>query len=119
MLPRKLPKEKRPARPRIDIGRRAGPIRCAPHLKWVRTHRCCVPGCENRDIVAAHVRTGTDGALSVKPGDQWTLSLCFTCHAQQHAIGESSFEAKHGIDMKDLAREFARLSPHRRKLVTA
>jgi len=39
---------------------------------------------------------------------------------QGHRCGSrQDREAKHGIDMKDLAREFARLSPHRRKLVTA
>jgi hypothetical protein len=55
--------------------------------------------------------------MGVKPGDEWTLSLCVAHHAQQHDVGEKSFEDRHGIDMKNLAREFARLSPHRRKLV--
>ena len=92
-------------------------IRSDAHLKWVRSHRCCVPGCTNVPIQAAHVRTGTDGGTGMKPGDNWTISLCQTHHDQQHNVGEAAFEKTYGIDMKALAKEFARRSPHRNKLV--
>ena len=47
----------------------------------------------------------------MKPGDEWTISLCRWHHARQHQIGEGSFESAYGIDMIALAYEFARLSP--------
>jgi hypothetical protein len=51
--------------------------------------------------------------MGLKPGDYWTISLCRDCHSEQHRIGERSFEAKHGIDMKELARAFVKASPKR------
>jgi hypothetical protein len=64
-----------------------------------------------------HVRTGTNGAMSVKPTDDWTISGCKEHHSEQHRMGEPAFEIKYGIDMKDLARAFAKASPHRAKLM--
>jgi len=52
----------------------------------------------------------------MKPGDDWTISLCATHHNGQHQVGEPEFERRHGIDMKALAREFAARSPHKAKL---
>lgn len=63
------------------------------------------------------MRSGTGGGLGMKPDDSWCISLCNAHHIEQHNIGERSFEKKHGIDMKALAQEFARRSPHRGKLV--
>ena len=54
--------------------------------------------------------------LGVKPSDNWTISLCVTCHAEQHTLGEPQFETKYGIDMKALAREFAAKSPALRRM---
>lgn len=67
-------------------------------------------------IECAHVRGGTDGGMSMKPSDRWTISLCRDCHAEQHQIGEIAFAFKHGINMIALAEEFFRRSPHRQKL---
>jgi len=61
------------------------------------------------------VRTGTDGGTGMKPGDQWTISLCAAHHKQQHQIGEREFEQSHGIDMKALAVEFIIKSPARKR----
>lgn len=95
-------------------------VRSDAHLKWVRSHRCCVPGCERVPIEAAHVRSGLpegeQPGLGMKPGDNWTISLCSEHHRQQHEVGETSFEGWHGIDMRALAQEFAKRSPHRNKL---
>nr|WP_140393855.1 putative HNHc nuclease [Nitrospira cf. moscoviensis SBR1015] len=66
-------------------------------------------------IECAHVRTGTDGGASLKPGDNWTLPLCRVHHAEQHQIGESAFERKYKINMKAIASELWQKSPHRRK----
>lgn len=96
---------------KADEGRRS-----PAHRAWVRGHQCCVPGCTARPIVCAHVREGTDGGMGLKPSDRWTISLCDAHHTEQHQISETLFEERHGIDMKALAAEFFRKSPHRHKL---
>lgn len=97
--------------------REAPQIRNASHLRWIRGFECSVgnPVCRDHEIEAAHVRIGTDGALSVKPGDNWTLPLCSFHHAQQHRMGETSFEKAYKIDMKKIAQALWAKSPHRHK----
>lgn len=102
-LPRKIEKP-----PRFNMAKR---VRSPGHMKWVRGHACSVPGCDAMPIEAAHVRTGTEGGMGIKPGDDWVISLCSYHHRRQHVIGERAFELAHGIDMKALAREFASKSP--------
>lgn len=87
----------------------------AAHRAWVRRHRCCVPGCRRLPIECAHVRSGTDGGLGLKPSDKWTISLCQFHHLEQHEIGEAGFERRHDVSLRALAREFARRSPYRLK----
>jgi hypothetical protein len=89
---------------------------CPSHRAWVRRHQCCVPNCEAVPIECAHVRAGTDGGAGLKPSDRWSISLCRAHHAEQHAIGEASFEQRYGIDLMALAQAFASRSPHRRML---
>ena len=88
------------------------------HLKWVRGHECAIAGdsghtCGGR-IEAAHVRTGTDGALGVKPSDRFAIPLCSVAHRAQHAIGEAAFERRWRIKMREIADDLYRRSPHRR-----
>jgi hypothetical protein len=52
----------------------------------------------------------------MKPSDRWTISLCAFHHRQQHDIGEIAFEDKYSICLSELAKEFARRSPHWQKL---
>lgn len=104
-LPERIQKEKRPT-----------PRSCPAHRSWVRRHHCCVPGCDCLPIECAHVRRGTDGGTALKPSDRWVISLCWEHHKEQHSIGEAEFERRHGIDLSELAQEFARRSPYRRKL---
>lgn len=92
---------------------------CPAHRAWVRRHQCSVPGCLSRDIECAHVRTGTDGGIGIKPSDCWCISLCREHHREQHAIGETAFETKYDLDLTGLAKQFARQSPHRLKLSSA
>jgi hypothetical protein len=106
-----------PARIKSEPMGREKRIRCPSHLKWVRQHMCCVPGCDGRPVEAAHVRSGADGGTGMKPGDDWAISLCTSHHREQHWTGEARFERRHGIDMKALAREFAARSPHKAKLI--
>jgi hypothetical protein len=38
-------------------------------------------------------------------------------HAEQHLLGERTFEKRYGIDLAAMASHFARRSPHRKKLL--
>ena len=89
---------------------------CPAHRAWVRRHHCCVEGCLRRPIECAYVRRDTDGGTALKPSDRWTISLCQFHHIEQHQLGELGFEQRYGIDLRELAQEFARRSPHRRLL---
>ncbi len=90
-------------------------LRCPSHLRFVRSHACCVCG-SMEDIEAAHVRGGTGGGMGMKPSDRWCISLCRDHHAEQHLIGEISFAHKHVLAPRELAEEFARKSPHWNRL---
>ena len=90
---------------------------CPAHRAWVRRHKCCVAECSQVPIECAHVRSGSDGGIGLKPSDRWTISLCWLHHQEQHQVGEMFFEKKYGLDLRGLATEFARRSPHRIKLI--
>lgn len=116
MLPRRKP-------PKSGIERNPERVRSPGHRKWVRGHVCAASGlrepwhepCDGL-IECAHVRTGTDGGTGIKPSDAWTVPLCKSHHAEQHAIGEPAFERKYGVNLKRIAEDLARRSPHLRKL---
>ena len=95
---------------REDVGKRS-----PGHRAWVRRHACSACG-STTAIECAHVRTGTGGGTGMKPSDRWCLSLCSDCHKYQHCIGEKAFQRVMSIDLKALAEEFARKSPHWPKL---
>jgi hypothetical protein len=101
MLPRRIPKPKK----------RSQRWRSLAHCSFVRSHECCVPGCTARPIEVAHVRRGSDGGMGRKPSDWNVLSLCRDHHAEQHRIGEESFEQRYKIDLRRLADMFAISSP--------
>jgi len=92
------------------------------HLQWIRGFMCCVPGCDNRDIQAAHVSWGypegtpewQKAAGKIKAHDKFTVSLCLYHHAEQHKLGYGSFNVKYGLYLPALAQEFAVKSPHRK-----
>lgn len=104
MLPKRIPKK----------SKQSSRWRSPAHCNFVRSHQCCVPGCEGRPIEVAHVRRGSGAGMSQKPDDFCTISLCggpAGHHAEQHRIGEQSFAAKYSIDLDRLADEFAAASP--------
>lgn len=117
MLPRRKP-------PKSGIARNPDRIRSPAHRKWVRGFACACADARHPDqavpchplIECAHVRTGTDGGTGIKPSDSWTVPLCKAHHAEQHAIGEPAFERKYGVNLKRIAEDLARQSPHLRKL---
>lgn len=99
--------------------RKSERIRCPAHLAWVRKHECAIKDrgdhfCSGK-IEAAHVRSGTDGALSVKPSDCWSIPLCNVAHRLQHQIGEPAFEKRFDIDMKAIAEKLWNISRARVK----
>lgn len=104
-----------PQRIKRDSGKKDAGKRSPAHRKWVRGHACCACGSATA-IECAHVREGTDGGMGMKPSDWWCISLCRDCHSEQHRMGEGPFEKAHKINMRELAREFIRKSPHRHKL---
>lgn len=105
---------------RLERAERRRDGRCCPaHRAWVRRHRCSVPGCRQLPIECAHVRTGTDGGIALKPSDRWVISLCRNHHAEQHRIGEARFQKRYGLDLYALALEFALRSPYRLRLDTS
>lgn len=103
-----LPKKKTRQRSGIErVPKRIWPR----HRKFVRSHRCCVPGCEDGPIEFAHVRSAANSGTSLKPHDSFAVSLCVAHHDEQHDKGAETFQAKYKIDLWKLAAEFTRLSP--------
>lgn len=90
-----------------------GVLRVPQFLRYVRDHVCAavVQGhspepegvCCRGPVEAAHVRTGTDGGVGMKPSDRYALPLCADHHRRQHQIGERPFEKETGISMRSIA----------------
>lgn len=84
------------------------------YLAWIRSLPCAVrPRCGRPGEHAHHVRIGTGGGIGLKPPDVGaTVPLCAVHHAELHAIGARTFEARHAVDLRALAERLAQLSPH-------
>jgi hypothetical protein len=67
------------------------------HLAFVRQLPCVACG-KAAPSEAAHVRTGTDGGVGMKPADRYAIPLCTACHAKQHRVGELTFWSALRID---------------------
>ena len=72
------------------------------HLAFVRQLPCVACG-KAAPSEAAHVRTGTDGGVGMKPGDRYAVPLCTACHAEQHRVGELTFWSTLRIDPVNVA----------------
>ena len=107
MLPRRIPKKTK----------RASRWRSQAHCSFVRSHECCVPGCDGRPIEVAHVRTGSGAGIGQKPDDWNTVSLCQHHHAEQHRLGEGTFWQRVAWrDPEALIEEFIKASPKRAEI---
>lgn len=104
-----------PPRLAPDIVKPKPRLRSTAHRDWVRKHQCSVAGCQQMPIEVAHINRASNGGMSRKASDAFTVSLCRDHHAESHR-GEKTFEKKHGLNLMQLAEEFFRASPHRRKL---
>jgi hypothetical protein len=72
------------------------------HLAFVRQLPCVVCG-KAAPSEAAHVRSGSDAGGGMKPSDRYSVSLCTSCHALQHAFGELRFWSVVRIDPLNVA----------------
>lgn len=107
MLPRRIPK----------APKRASRWRSQAHCNFVRSHECCVPGCNGRPIEVAHVRTGSGAGVGQKPDDWNAVSLCQSHHAEQHQRGERTFwDHLARLDPSSLIAEFIKASPKRHEI---
>lgn len=106
MLPPRIPRK----------SKRASRWRSQAHCNFVRSHGCCVPGCDGRPIEVAHVRNGSGAGIAQKPDDWRTVSLCRDCHARQHRIGETVFWRDTGIWAEELIAAFIKASPKRHEI---
>ncbi len=91
-------------------------IRCPAHLAHVRGFACAVANQKGAHecfgkIEAAHVRTGTDGGMGMKPSDCFVIPLCSDAHREQHRVGEAEFERIYGISMRKIADRLWKASP--------
>ena len=91
-IPRTIARRK----PKLDARRRR------QHLSFIRQLPCVACG-RAAPSEPAHVRTGTDGGVAIKPGDRYTVPLCTACHAKQHRVGELSFWCALRIDPLNVA----------------
>ena len=103
LLPRRL------ERPRSGILREVPRI-WPRHRRFVKSHACCVPGCERLPIDFAHIRSAQNSGKDLKPFDWFGVSLCRAHHDEQHTRGVETFQAKYGIDLWAIAAEFAERS---------
>ena len=92
----RIPRSLTPRKSKPDLRRRV------QHLAFVRQLACVACG-KAAPSEAAHVRTGTDGGVGVKPGDRYAVPLCAACHTKQHRIGELSFWSGLRIDPLNVA----------------
>lgn len=81
------------------------------HRAFVRKHECSVPGCANGSIEFCHVRSAANSGTGLKPADWWGVSMCASHHAESHRVGIQTFESTYKINLSDIARRFAKMSP--------
>src|SRR6516225_3828504 len=92
----RIPRTVARRKPKLDSHRRG------QHLSFIRQLPCVACG-RAAPSEPAHVRTGTDGGVGIKPGDRYAVPLCTACHSKQHRIGELSFWSALRIDPLNVA----------------
>ena len=93
--------------------KRSSRWRSQAHCNFVRSHACSACGATSA-IEVAHVRIGSGAGMGEKPHDWRSVSLCRTCHARQHTIGEPAFWK--GRDVEALIDAFCKASPKAREI---
>jgi hypothetical protein len=88
------------------------------HLKWLRSFACVAfesGECEGR-MHSHHIRSAATAGTGIKSSDLDAVPICEKHHQIAHNIGAKSFELKYNLDMIGIARKFASVSPHAKKL---
>lgn len=83
------------------------PLRDKKHLEQIKGMNCW--GCGRApyglfDVVPAHIRRGSDGAMGRKPSDNYAAPLCTSCHGLQHNKGEITFWRETALGSVESAR---------------
>ncbi len=80
------------------------------HLRFVRGHQCCIPGCQRTPVEAAHLRTAANSGTGLKPPDFYAIPLCQLHHALAHRFGHDKMAHESGIDTEYLFKTAAWLA---------
>jgi hypothetical protein len=100
---------RRAFKPRAENSHRADDWKRVPgFLQWLRGRPCFLslhaPGkhrCEGK-VRAVHFDPWGDKGMATKVSDSAAYPECDGGHAEQHAIGWQSFQAKYGFDGRDV-----------------
>ena len=92
----------RPVNPERKARRFANTYHSDEFVAWIHSMPCCVPGCDERQIEATHIRSR--GA-----GGKWedVVPMGAAHHRELHQLGIRTFSAKYGIDLPIIARVHA------------
>lgn len=88
--------------------RQPDPRTSRSHADFIRSLPCCCCGAPPRSE-QAHIRTGTDGGMSLRPSDRYSVPLCPSCHRtgpnpqHQTKLSEAEWWAEKGVDPYGLA----------------
>lgn len=77
------------------------------YLDSFRGRACEACGVQDDTIVPAHVRTGLNGGMGLRPPDSDVLALCFKCHSDFDQGGGAKWLVKHVL-LPILRKRYAR-----------
>ena len=91
--------------PKVRTKPRRGPMRDPKYRRWLREQLCAAPGdyFEDHSLSVDPAHTQNNGMRSKDP-DSSCAPLCRARHREYEA-GRAAFEAKYGIDMRQIAAE--------------
>jgi len=95
---------------RLDEGK--GPVRDGAHMSRVAGQRCLV--CNMPHPQVHHIRECFPRTMGVKVGDDKTVPLCVTHHAELHMTNNAAFWTRYGVDAVRWADNFYRETLSRR-----
>jgi hypothetical protein len=91
---------------------KANIVHSVKHQKFVASFPCVVCGNDNQ-VQCCHIRS-IPKVGNVGKGirdDRFCIPMCFTCHTQQHLIGELEFFEKYNINPILISMKLASISP--------
>jgi hypothetical protein len=91
---------------------KANIVHSVKHQKFVASFPCVVCG-NDTEVQCCHIRS-IPKVGNVGKGirdDRFCIPMCFTCHTQQHLIGELEFFEKYNINPILISMKLASISP--------